>query len=196
MPPALCELCANFVSILALEMDDLSDDELLDTRPFKDNFEISKEKADMLYEMAGELVADDEEQLTIEKYEHLLSDKVHGILQEVLQENNLGYELQDFQKLTLHCLGNLNNVVLVCGTGCGKMICSYLGTLVLRKVFGKENGVGVGNMPLSALMEEKLRNPVIKTGLISMKGDLKVSSNEDSADAAFLPPSRNSKVEL
>ena len=142
-------------------MDDLSDDEVLDTQPFKDNFEISKEKADMLYEMAGELVAEDAEQLTIEKYEHLLSDKVHGIIQEVLQENNVGYELQDFQMLTLHCLGNLNNVVLVCGTGCGKMICSYLGTLVLSKVFGKENGVGVGNMPLSALMEEKLRNPMI-----------------------------------
>ena len=67
-------------------MDDLSDDEAFDTQPFKDNFEISKEKADMLYEMAGELVAEDAEQLTIQKYEDLLSD-MHGIIQEVLQEN-------------------------------------------------------------------------------------------------------------
>ena len=78
-------------------MDDLSDDEVLDTQPYKDSFEISKEKADMLYEKAGELVAEDADQLTIEKYEHLLSDKVHGIIQEVLQKNNVGYELQDFQ---------------------------------------------------------------------------------------------------
>ena len=168
-------------------MDDLSDDEVLDTHPYKDSFEISREKADMLYEKAGELVAEDAEQITIEKYQHLLCDKVHCIIQEVLQENNVGFELQEFQMLTLHCLGNLKNVVLVCGTGSGKMICSYLGTLVLRKVFGKENGVGIGNMPLSALMEEKLRKPVIKTGLISMKGDLKVSS-EDSADAALSAP--------
>ena len=55
------------------------------------------------------------------------------------------------------------------------MLCSYLGTLVLRKVFGKVKGVGLGNQPLSALMEEKLKSPVIKTGLISMKGDLKMS---------------------
>ena len=61
-------------------------------------------------------------------------------------------------------------------TGCGKMLCSYLGTLVLRKVFGKVKGVSLGNQPLSALMEEKLKTPVIKTGLISMKGDLKMSS--------------------
>ena len=100
-------------------MDDISDEELLDTQPYKDNFEISKEKADMLYEKAGELVSEDAEQITIEKYEHLLSDKVHGIIQEVLQENSVGFELQEFQMLTLHCLGN---VVLVCGTGCGKII--------------------------------------------------------------------------
>ena len=37
-------------------MDDLSDDELLDTQPYKDNFEISKEKADMLYEKAGDKI--------------------------------------------------------------------------------------------------------------------------------------------
>ena len=32
---------------------------------------------------------------------------------------------------------------------------------------------------LSALMEEKLKNPPVKTGLITMSGDIKVSSEED-----------------
>ena len=91
-----------------------------------------------MYEKDGELVAEDAEQVTIEKYEHLLSDKVHVIIQEVHQEKNVGFELQEFQMLTMYCLGSLNNVVLVRGTGSGKMICSYLGTLVLSKVFGKE----------------------------------------------------------
>ena len=113
----------------------------------------------------------------MEKYKHLLSDKINIIIQEVLSENNIVFKLQDFQLLTLHCLGNLKNVVLICPTGCGKMLCSYLGTLVLRKVFGKAKGVGLGNQPLSALMEEKLKTPVIKTGLITMKGDLKMSSD-------------------
>ena len=74
-----------------MEVDDPSDNELLDT--WKEDFEISKEKADFLYEKAGELVAEDEEQITIKKYEHLLSDKVHWIIQEVLEENNVGFKL-------------------------------------------------------------------------------------------------------
>ena len=154
---------------------DVSDDESLDTT--KLDLNISKERADWLYDQAGELVDEDEEQLKVEKYNHLLSDKIHIIIQEVLSENNIVFKLQDFQLLTLHCLGNLKNVVLICPTGCGKMLCSYLGTLVLRKVFGKAKGVGLGNQPLSALMEEKLKTPVIKTGLITMKGDLKMSSD-------------------
>ena len=66
------------------------------------------------------------------------------------------------------------------------MLCSYLGTLVLRKVSDKSTGDGLGNQPFSALMEEmeeKLKNRVIKTGLITMKGDLKVlNDNSDDAD--------------
>ena len=91
-----------------------------------------------MYEKAGELVAEDEEQITIKKYEHLFSDKVHYIIQEVLEENKVGFKLQEFQMSTLQCLGSLNSVVFVCGTESGKMICSYLGALVFRKVFGKE----------------------------------------------------------
>ena len=151
-------------------MEDHSEDEeeLVDTGGT--GLSITKNKADWLYDQAGELIDEDQEQLTVELYRHLLSDKVHSIIQEVLEENRIQYKLQDFQLLTLHSLGSLRNVILVCPTGCGKMLCSYLGTLVLRKVFGKVKGVGLGNQPLSALMEEKLKSPVIKTGLIWMKG--------------------------
>ena len=139
-----------------MKVDDHSDDEMLETY----NFKVSKEKADWLYEKAGELVAEDEVQITMKRYEHLLSDRVHVIIQEVIEKDNVGFKLQNFQLLTLHYLESLKNVVLVCRTGFEKIICSYLGTLVLRKVFGKENGVGLENMPLSALMEDKLRKPV------------------------------------
>ena len=115
------------------------------------------------------------------------------IIQEVLQENKVGFKLQDFQLLTLHCLGSLNNVVLVVPTGAGKMVCSYLGTLVMRKVFDKSTGVGLGNQPLSSLMEVKLKNKVIKTGVITMKGDLKMHS-EISDDAALTDPIEDFKT--
>ena len=58
------------------------------------------------------------------------------------------------------------------------MIIAYLGILVLEKVYKVENGVGLGSQPLSSLMEEKLKNPTVPTGFISMKGDLKHSSED------------------
>ena len=142
---------------------------------------ISADKAKLLLEQAGDLKEEDPEQITIRNHEHLLCDQVHIIIQEVLQENPVGFKLQDFQLLSLHCLGSLKNVVLLSPTGSGKMLCAYYGTLVLRKVFEKPKGVGLVNQPLSALMEEKLKNPVIKTGLITMKGDLKISDNSEEA---------------
>ena len=62
--------------------------------------------------------------------------------------------------------------------GSGKMILAYLSILVLEKVFQVENGVGLGSQPLSALMEEKIKTGLVPTGLISMKGELKHSSED------------------
>jgi len=137
---------------------------------------MSSEVADQLYEMAGTLVPEDRGDITVEKYNYLLRDSVHLIIQEVLSEHPLPYKLQDFQLLTLHCLGSLQNVVLVAPTGSGKMLCSYYGVLVLQKVLNIPNGVGLLTQPLSALMEEKLENPPVITGVISMNGDIKLSN--------------------
>ena len=64
------------------------------------------------------------------------------------------------------------------------MILAYLSILVLEKVFKVEKGVGLGSQPLSALMEEKVKNPIVPTGLISMKGDLKYSSEDEQISAS------------
>ena len=63
---------------------------------------VSKPVANELYEKAGELISEDREEITIEKYNYLLKDSVHVIIQEVLVKNPLPYQLQDFQLLTLH----------------------------------------------------------------------------------------------
>ena len=96
--------------------------------------DISEDKANWLLEQAGDLIPEDPEQITLSQYEHLLSDKVYNVIQEVLQENRVGFKLQDSQLVTLHCLGSLQNVVFMVTTWSGKMVYSYLGTLVLRKV--------------------------------------------------------------
>ena len=113
------------------------------------SIQITRELADDLYKKAGTLIPEINCDITIEKYGHLLKDSVHQIIQEVLSEHPLPYKLQDFQLLTLHyCLGSLKNVVLVAPTGCGKMLCTYYGVLVLQKVFNIPNGVGLLSQPL------------------------------------------------
>ena len=64
-----------------------------------------------LYDMAGGLVEEPEEQITLEKYHHLLSDKVANAIRQVLFSHPL--ELQAFQKLTLHAFGSGQNVILM-----------------------------------------------------------------------------------
>ena len=73
-------------------MEDHSEDEeeLIDTGGT--DLAITKNKADWLYDQAGELIDEDQEQLTVELYRHLLSDKVHSIIQEVLEENRIQYK--------------------------------------------------------------------------------------------------------
>ena len=151
-----------------------------------DELGISVERAEWLSTEAGELVDEDQPQINIQKYGYLLRDEVDIVIKQVLEETRLTIKLQDFQILTLHCLGNRKNVVLVNPTGSGKMLCAYLATLVLRKVFDKDKGVGLGTMPLSALMDEKLKSEFVKTGVITMQGRLKSKESEDAYLSIYL----------
>ena len=158
---------------------------------------ISKKKANWLISQAGELMPEDPDQIRIDKNEHLLSDKVHAIILEVIKDHAIPFKLQDFQLLTLHCLGNFKNVILVSPTGSGKMLCAYLGLEVIKRVCGNSKGVGVGTMPLSALMEEKLKNPLVKTGLITMSGYLKRSEHEsDAALTASIEDFKKGEIQM
>ena len=83
---------------------------------------ITKETADHNYALAGTLVKEQPDELSLEKYQHLLSDKVHNMIMEVIEETKLSFELADFQKLSLHVLGSKRNLILVSPTGSGKML--------------------------------------------------------------------------
>ena len=112
------------------------------------------------YEKTGSLVEGPKEDITLERKIHLLCDKVHLHLLEVLFENPLNFELQDFQKVAIHVLGSGQNFILVSPKGSGKMLVVYLAILVLQKVNGMP-GVGIGTQPLNAIMQGILREPYI-----------------------------------
>ena len=102
---ALCNLDFSVKS----DNDDIDDEYV--------NLSISKEQAKALYDKAGEVVEEDIEEITIAKHQHLLKDSVALIIDEVLREHPLPFQLQQFQLVTLHCIGSLNNVVLISPTG-------------------------------------------------------------------------------
>ena len=57
-----------------------------------------------------------------------------------------------------------------------------LGTLLMKKILGKEQGVSVGTQPLSIIMEEKMNDKLVPTAVLSMEGQLKRSTvDEDEA---------------
>ena len=127
---------------------------------------------DELYELAGDLVEAEDDQISLTRHNHLLSDDVAIILEQVLEEHPLPFQLAPFQKLALHAIGSLKNVILLAPTGAGKMVVAYLSIFVLQKKFGVPDGVGLGTQPLSSIMNEKVKNSYMKTGTISMHGEL------------------------
>ena len=142
----------------------------------------------LLYDQAGEKVEEEESQISLMKYHHLWRDEVATIIAEVLEEHPLSFHLQDFQKLALHAIGNLQNVILLTPTGSGKMIVALLSILVLQRKLHKPDGVGVGTMPLSSIIQEKIQDSYIPTGTISMHGGLKSSNEREDEDIILSSP--------
>ena len=151
--------------------DDLPETEFL-------NLRIPSHIAQKNYDMAGKEVTEDEDEISLAIYSHLLSDEVHHYILEVLNEVRLPYKLSDFQLLSLHVLGSGNKLLLVSPAGSGKTNVIYLGTLLLRKIMNISEGVSVITEPLNMIMAEKLSTSFVPTGVISMTGELKTSLEE------------------
>ena len=61
-----------------------------------------------------------------------------------------------------------------------------IGILALRNIFGDKKGVAIVTQPLSAIMNEKLKNPIVKTAVLTMRGKLKNDGDGDEEDEAEL----------
>lgn len=71
---------------------------------------VLKDYASKHYEQAGDLVDEQDDEISLIKYSYLLSDRIAIIINE---ENPLKFDLQDFQKVALHALGSGQNVILI-----------------------------------------------------------------------------------
>ena len=84
---------------------------------------ISKAEADAHYEASGSGIIEPPDEISVEKYQNqMLSDQVHQAIMEVLSETDIKFKLSDFQLVSLHVIGNKQNLVLISPTGSGKML--------------------------------------------------------------------------
>ena len=163
-------------------MDELSDTSSLDSSTEDVGgllLEQDKEMFSKNYKVAGTVMEEEDDEISLANNDHLLSDQVHTALQEVLSELRLPFELSDFQKLSVHVLGSGQNLVLISPTGSGKMYVVWVGSLVMRKIFNCPTGVTIGTQPLSLIMEEKLSNSPVPTGVINMAGGMRHNLEEE-----------------
>ena len=56
------------------------------------------------------------------------------------------------------------------------------GILGLREVTGNPKGIAIVTQPLSAIMNEKMKNKDVKTAVLSMTGKLKNEEGQDDAE--------------
>ena len=98
---------------------------------------ITKTLADANYEHAGEEVDEEDDPISVDKFDHLIDPEIDSILETVVSEKQMPYSPSDFQRVTVNALGQMKNVVLVSPTGSGKMNVPLLATLVLRKKLNK-----------------------------------------------------------
>ena len=150
--------------------------------------DITQAEADANYDLAGGEVEEPPDQISIVKHQQLLlNDKVHRHIMEVLEEMKITFQLADFQMISLHVIGNHRNLVLLSPTGSGKMMVILAGTLLMRKVLGIKSGVSVCTQPLSILMGEKMNDKLVPTAVLSMQGQLKRVTTDESEASLSSP---------
>ena len=147
---------------------------------------ISKQGADALFGQVGEEVEDEEDQINFETYSNMFSDSVHKHLMELLEELHLPYELAEFQKVALHSIGSGKNTILISPTGSDKSLVVNVGILLLRKIKQKPRGVAIGTLPLSIIMQEKVKTSSTATAVISLSEQIEFDESKcDNFSASF-----------
>ena len=77
-------------------------------------------------------------------------------------------------------------MVLVMGTGEGKMTVALLASLLARKTHGHPKGVTLVTQPLTGLQLEQLSNTVLKVAVMSMSGRLTAEIDDDGVPSTKL----------
>ena len=112
---------------------------------------------------------------------NLMDEEANAVLDELVSHLQLPYQLAEFQRVTINALAQKQNVILVSPTGSGKMSIPLLATQVLRRLSGISKGICIVTQPLTRIMNEKLHNNICNAAVLSMRGHLSTSEDEESS---------------
>jgi superfamily II DNA helicase RecQ len=141
--------------------------------------DITRQLAKKNYRTAGSEVPEPPPSVRVEDYADIMDPDVVNVLNEVVEKIGLPYVPAPFQRVAAVALGSRRHVVMVMGTGSGKMTVPLLSSLILRRTMSKPRGVTIITQPLTGLMLEQLKNPVCKVAVLSMDGNLTVGAEEE-----------------
>jgi superfamily II DNA helicase RecQ len=106
--------------------------------------------------------------------------------EEVVEEAKLPYKPVSFQRVGAVALGGGHSVIMVIGTGEGKMTVPLLAAQLARRTQRRPKGVTVITQPLTGLMLEQLSNPICPVAVLSMAGEVSISRGGELPEQARL----------
>ena len=110
---------------------------------FSGSLSITREHALRNYQLAGTKVAEKPSAIKVEDFADVMDKKVEKVFDEVVERVGLPYKPVDFQRIGAVALGTGRSVVMVVGTGEGKMTVPLLASLIVRQTQNKPKGVTV-----------------------------------------------------
>ena len=98
------------------ENDEFAED-VMDKKKVNDNLGISEDLARKNYLAAGTEVEEEKDRITITGNKEHMNSEVNDILNRIFLDLDLPYNMSDFQRVAVNCLGMQKSVVLVSPTG-------------------------------------------------------------------------------
>ena len=171
----------NYMCASSSESDEESNDETYEEANVEAEVHlgISHQQAMANLEAAGREVCEETDKITVAGNLDLMDHEANNLLDEIVKNLDMPYTPADFQRVVINALALKKNVVLVSPTGSGKMNIPLLATHVLRKKFKIAKGICFITQPLTSIMNEKLNNGICKSAVLSMRGELSTSPDEN-----------------
>ena len=115
-----------------MNIDPEVEEEEFDDEEAEPKISISREHAKANYKRAGTEVPEKMSNIKAEDYAKVMNKDVEELLDQTVKDVKLKYTLSDFQRVVTVALGGGKNVVMVMGTGEGKMTVTLLAALLVR----------------------------------------------------------------